>query len=231
LLNRHRLSIAQLEIVLTDELDIALSMRSEHHARLSKIDYVKSVVSNDAFARRVLLLRISVKNSCGRLAMPKKGPGGPKKSTAKRAKSTFDVAVLESQLEDYNKDRLLHVVDRVCSMSMSEQAGLEASARALLNNAYQAELPDRKPLAVLTRRLHDRLPRCRPPSFSAALTPTKIYHVHHNKYDGLVLSLSASREQDPCADLILLSGPTRSVRARGTRCQHAEAASSSGLGM
>ena len=95
----------------------------------------------------------------------------PKKAN-KKVKRAFDVTVLEQQLEDYNKDKLLHVVDRVCRMSMSDTAGLQATADTLLNKALHANLPDRKPLAVLTRRLHDRLPRCGP------LKPRCATHLH-----------------------------------------------------
>lgn len=70
------------------------------------------------------------------------------------------MSVLQEQLVDYHKDKLLHVVDRVCRLSMTEAEGLSDVARALLHSACHADFADRKALAVLARRLHDRLPRC-----------------------------------------------------------------------
>jgi hypothetical protein len=84
----------------------------------------------------------------------------PKKHPVKKARQSFNVSVLQEQLADYHKDKLLHVVDRVCRLSMTEVEGLSDVAKALLHSACHAELADRKPLAVLTRRLHDRLPKC-----------------------------------------------------------------------
>jgi hypothetical protein len=83
----------------------------------------------------------------------------PHKAPAKKPKRSFDVSVLQKLLIDYHKDKMPVVVDRVCRMSMTEADGLTAVSKALLHAAYHAELSDRKPLAVLARRLHDRLPR------------------------------------------------------------------------
>ena len=72
-----------------------------------------------------------------RSAMPKKHP-------AKKARKGFDVSVLQEQLVDYHKDKLLHVVDRVCRLSMTEVDGLTDVAKALLSSACHADLADRK---------------------------------------------------------------------------------------
>lgn len=86
----------------------------------------------------------------------------PPKHPAKKSKREFDVKVLDRLLVGYDKDNLLDVVDKVCRMSMTQPSELEAVAKALLLQAYHVDMYDRKPLAVLARRLHDRMPRCAP---------------------------------------------------------------------
>lgn len=68
--------------------------------------------------------------------------------------------VLEEELKGYHKDKELAVVDKVCSMDVTDVKSLAAISEVLLRSAMSVDMYDRKPLAVLARRLHDRLPRC-----------------------------------------------------------------------
>jgi hypothetical protein len=82
------------------------------------------------------------------------------KRPSTNVKSPFSVMVLEEELKGYHKDKELAVVDKVCSMDVTDLKSLAAIAEALLRSAMSVDMYDRKPLAVLARRLHDRLPRC-----------------------------------------------------------------------
>lgn len=84
----------------------------------------------------------------------------PKKQPQKRAKKGFDVSVVENELDTYHKDKQLQVVDRLCRLNLTAEASLTDTAKAILTRAQHADLNERKQLAVLARRLHDRFPRC-----------------------------------------------------------------------
>ena len=78
----------------------------------------------------------------------------------KRTKQALTVAVVEEQLQGYSKERELDVVAALCALAVPDIDTLARTAGTLIQHAINVDMYDRKPLAVLARRLHDRMPRC-----------------------------------------------------------------------
>jgi hypothetical protein len=81
------------------------------------------------------------------------------KQVCKQVKPTFSAVVVEEEIKGYHKDKQATVVDKICSMDVTDVDALTTIAEVLLRSAETVDMYNRKPLAVLARRLHDRLPR------------------------------------------------------------------------
>jgi hypothetical protein len=93
--------------------------------------------------------------------MPKsKGKKGAKKD----AYSRVTAAAL---LSAFKKEDMLPLVARFCKMKIDDAATLRSLARVVMDKALAADRDQRKAIAVLSRRLHDRLPRHGPHSFES----------------------------------------------------------------
>jgi hypothetical protein len=84
----------------------------------------------------------------------------PKNKANKRPKKdAFSRAAVSQLLADFQKEDTLAAVARVCKMKIDDSSSMRSLARALMEAALAADRDQRKALAVLARRMHDRLPR------------------------------------------------------------------------
>jgi hypothetical protein len=81
-----------------------------------------------------------------------------KKAVKLAAKSNAVSSLLET-LPGIGVERVPEAVQIVCSEGVKDIPSMTRLADMLLQRALIAPLSERKPLAVLCRRLHDRLPR------------------------------------------------------------------------